>query len=180
MAVLRGAYEKYFAEAASVSVGIPFVCVWLRIQHTFNSYREYPMNRYVNRIALATALVSLFGMAHANPTMEKNGVLATKDGRTLYTFDKDAASKSNCNGACIAAWPAFTVANPAAADADFTVIKRDDGSTQWAFQGKPLYFFAGDAQPGDMNGDKSGGVWHVVPAAKKAAAAEAPKSAYSY
>ncbi|GAA5166070.1 hypothetical protein [Viridibacterium curvum] len=138
------------------------------------------MNRITIRITFAAALIALTGMAQANPTIEKNGILASKEGRTLYTFDKDAAGKSNCNGACLTAWPAFAVANPAAADADFTIIKRDDGSSQWAFKGQPLYFFVGDAQPGDVNGDKSGGVWHVVPAAKKAAAVEAPKSGYSY
>lgn len=138
------------------------------------------MNRLVTRTAVAVALIALTGVALANPTIEKNGILASKEGRTLYTFDKDAAGKSNCNGACLTAWPAFTVANPAAATADFTIIKRDDGSSQWAFKGQPLYFFVGDAQPGDVNGDKSGGVWHVVPAGKKAAAAEAPKSGYSY
>jgi predicted lipoprotein with Yx(FWY)xxD motif len=66
------------------------------------------------------------------------------------------------------------VANPAAADADFTVMKRDDGTPQWAFKGQPLYFFVGDAQPGDVNGDKSGGVWHVIPA--KAAAIKSSSS----
>jgi predicted lipoprotein with Yx(FWY)xxD motif len=138
------------------------------------------MNRIVKSFALATALVAIAGLAHANPTIEKNGVLASKEGRTLYTFDKDAAGKSNCSGACLTAWPSFAVANPAAVDADFTIIKRDDGSSQWAFKGKPLYFFVGDAQPGDVNGDKSGGVWHVVPAKAAAAAAPAaaPKSSY--
>jgi hypothetical protein len=33
---------------------------------------------------------------------------------------------------------------------------------QWAFDGRPLYYFAGDAKAGDANGDGSGGVWHVV------------------
>jgi len=137
------------------------------------------MTHKLHRIAVSVALLALASLANANPSMEKNGVLASKEGRTLYTFDKDAARKSNCNGACIAAWPAFTVANPAAADDDFSVIHRDDGGMQWAFKGKPLYFFAGDAQPGDKNGDKSGGVWHVVPAGQKLAT-ETPSSRYSY
>lgn len=100
--------------------------------------------------------------AHANPTVDSNGVLTTRDGRTLYTFDKDSAGVSVCNGGCIAAWPAFTVANAALAGGDFSIIVRSDGVQQWAFQGKPLYFFAGDAKPGHINGDNQGGVWHVV------------------
>lgn len=119
-----------------------------------------------------TAIAMTALSVHANPTQVSNGMMASKEGKTLYTFDKDAAGKSNCNGGCATAWPAFTVANPALADADFSVIQRDDGASQWAFKGKPLYFFAGDAKAGDMNGDNSGGVWHVVRGeAKKTSAA---------
>ena len=99
---------------------------------------------------------------HANPTQISNGVLASKEGKTLYMFDKDAAGKSNCNGGCAAAWPPFVVANAALAGGDFSIVKRDDGTSQWAFKGMPLYFFAGDADAGDVNGDSQGGVWHVL------------------
>jgi len=108
----------------------------------------------------AIAVVTL--AAHANPTQVSNGMMTSKDGKTLYTFDKDASGKSNCNGGCAAAWPPFTVANPALAGGDFSIVKRDDGASQWAFQGKPLYFYAGDAKAGDASGDKQGGVWHVI------------------
>ena len=99
---------------------------------------------------------------HANPTQESKGVMASRDGKTLYTFDKDVANKSNCNGGCAAAWPPFIVANAGLAGGDFSIVKRDDGAAQWAYKGKPLYFFAGDAKAGDVNGDKQGGVWHVI------------------
>ena len=124
----------------------------------------------------AIAIVSL--AVHANPTQVSNGMMISKDGKTLYTFDKDAAGKSNCNGGCAAAWPPFIVANSALAGGDFSVTKRDDGASQWAYKGKPLYFFAGDAKAGDANGDNEGGVWHVIRSdAKKASAA--PDSGYS-
>jgi predicted lipoprotein with Yx(FWY)xxD motif len=100
--------------------------------------------------------------AHANPTQVANDLLASKDGKTLYVFDKDSAGKSNCNGGCAAAWPPFAVANPALAGGDFSIIQRDDGTSQWAYKSKPLYFFAGDTKAGDANGDKQGGVWHVI------------------
>jgi predicted lipoprotein with Yx(FWY)xxD motif len=107
-------------------------------------------------IAVTTSAVQ------ANPTQISNGMMASKDGKTLYTFDKDAAGKSNCNGSCATAWPPFIVANPALAGGDFSIVKRVDGAPQWAYKGKPLYFFAGDAKAGDVNGDKQGGVWHVI------------------
>jgi predicted lipoprotein with Yx(FWY)xxD motif len=110
---------------------------------------------------LFTALVAT-AAAQANPTIETNGVLTSRDGRTLYTFDKDSESKSHCNGGCLAAWPAFTVGNASFADGNFSVIARDDGTQQWAFQGKPLYFYGGDVKPGEVNGDSKGGVWHAL------------------
>ena len=113
----------------------------------------------------AIAVVTL--TVHANPTQVTNGVMASKEGKTLYTFDKDAAGKSNCNGGCAAAWPPFMVANPALAGGDFSIVKRDDGASQWAFTGKPLYFFAGDSKPGEIKGDNQGGVWHALRSAPK-------------
>jgi len=124
----------------------------------------------------AIAVVTL--AVQANPTQLSNGVLASKDGKTLYMFDKDAAGKSNCNGGCAAAWPPFMVANPALAGGDFSMVKRDDGASQWAFKGMPLYFFAGDAKAGDVNGDKQGGVWHVLRGESRKTSA-APNYGYS-
>lgn len=129
---------------------------------------------------LAFAAIAIAAMAtHANPTQISSGVMASKDGKTLYTFDKDAAGKSNCNGGCATAWPPFIVANPALAGGDFSIVKRDDGAAQWAYKGKPLYFFAGDAKAGDVNGDKQGGVWHVIRGESKKTSA-APESDFSY
>ncbi|MGH8849358.1 MAG: COG4315 family predicted lipoprotein, partial [Casimicrobiaceae bacterium] len=39
---------------------------------------------------------------------------------------------------------------------------RDDGSKQWAYDGKPLYHWSKDKKPGDMTGDGFNGVWHAV------------------
>jgi predicted lipoprotein with Yx(FWY)xxD motif len=47
---------------------------------------------------------------------------------------------------------------------DFTIIKREDGSMQWAYDGKPLYLYKDDKKAGDMMGDGKNGVWHVVKA----------------
>jgi predicted lipoprotein with Yx(FWY)xxD motif len=56
----------------------------------------------------AIAVVTL--AVHANPTQIKEGLLASKDGRTLYILDKDAAGKSSCNAGYAAALPPFAVA----------------------------------------------------------------------
>ena len=124
--------------------------------------------------ALATAFTA--NVAIAQSVAETNGMLAAS-GRTLYTFDKDAANKSNCNGGCAAAWPPFLAKDGAQGSGEFSVITRDDGARQWAINEKPLYFFAADAEAGDAKGDGQGGVWHVVRgASKRSEAKPAPDS----
>ncbi len=120
-------------------------------------------------LSLLLTTLALCGTAHANPTVESSGMLTSKDGKTLYVFTKDTPGKSNCNGGCAAVWPAFTVANPALAGGDFSIVTRDDGGKQWAYKGQALYFYAADTKPGDMAGEGQGGVWFVVKpgAAKK-------------
>jgi predicted lipoprotein with Yx(FWY)xxD motif len=87
-------------------------------------------------------------------------VLADAKGMTLYTFDKDAGGKSNCNARCATAWPPLAAAADATPMGDWAVVTRDDGSKQWAYKGKPLYTFARDAKAGDTTGDGVGGSWH--------------------
>ena len=41
-------------------------------------------------------------------------------------------------------------------------MKRKDGRLQSTYDGKPLYFYAGDKKKGDKTGDGIGGVWHIV------------------
>ena len=89
-------------------------------------------------------------------------VASGKNGMTLYTFRNDAKNKSNCYNDCATAWPPFTAATSAKADGALGIIKRKDGSRQWALNGQPLYFWAGDSAKGDATGDGVGGVWDAV------------------
>jgi len=45
---------------------------------------------------------------------------------------------------------------------DFGAIARDDGKKQTTYKGMPLYYFAGDKNPGDTAGQGMGGNWYVV------------------
>lgn len=94
------------------------------------------------------------------PAKLENGVLVDAKGMTLYTFDKDANGKSMCNDKCAENWPPFKAQGNTSGD--FSVITRDDGSKQYAYKGKPLYYWVKDKKPGDQTGDGVNNVWHVV------------------
>jgi predicted lipoprotein with Yx(FWY)xxD motif len=131
----------------------------------------------IRAITAAVAATVLLACAHAeDPVRIANGRMVDSQGFTLYSFDRDGKGKSNCNDACAAAWPPAEVPGGAKPTGDFSIVTREDGSKQWAFQGMPLYRFAGDKKPGDATGDKQGGVWHVVrgPAKRPQAPAGGP------
>ncbi|GAA5177718.1 hypothetical protein GCM10025771_15410 [Niveibacterium umoris] len=98
------------------------------------------------------------------PASAREGVLTNAAGMTLYTFDKDSAGsgKSVCNGPCATNWPPLLAAPGAAAQGDWTLVTRDDGTMQWAYKGKPLYLWAKDAKPGDRTGDGFNKVWRIA------------------
>jgi predicted lipoprotein with Yx(FWY)xxD motif len=98
------------------------------------------------------------------PTQVADGVLAGRNGMTLYTFDRDTAGagKSVCNGQCAVLWPPLMADDDAKAAGDYTVITRDDGKKQFAYKGKPLYYWAKDTKPGDKTGDGFNNVWRVA------------------
>jgi predicted lipoprotein with Yx(FWY)xxD motif len=119
-------------------------------------------------LALAAALAMLSGAALAAEAPAKpmttplGSVLATPQGMTLYTFDKDTVGMSACTGPCAENWPPFKAPADAMAHDAWTVVTRDDGARQWAYKGKPLYTWAKDMKPGDTTGEGVKDVWHAA------------------
>ena len=112
-----------------------------------------------------TAAQAANGATVAVATSKLGDILVDADGRTLYAFTKDKGDQSVCSGECAANWPALTgtaTAGTGAQAALLSTSKQANGSTQVAYGGKPLYYFAGDARPGDTNGQGVGKVWFVV------------------
>ena len=97
-------------------------------------------------------------------TIASSGMLVNSAGMTLYTFDRDVAGsgKSACNGPCAVNWPPLSATATDTGSGDWSVVVRDDGSRQWAFQGKPVYLFAKDQKPGDKTGNGVNNVWRTI------------------
>lgn len=92
--------------------------------------------------------------------------LVDTEGMTLYLFTNDMAGMSMCTDDCLENWPVFTAEEPLSlpegVPGELTLIERDDGSQQVAYNDMPLYYFAGDEADGDTNGQEAGDVWFVV------------------
>jgi predicted lipoprotein with Yx(FWY)xxD motif len=99
-------------------------------------------------------------------------ILVDGEGKTVYLFERDARTSSTCSGACAQAWPPVTTdgapkAGDGALASKLGTTRRDDGSVQVTYAGHPLYYFQGDAAPGDAKGqgvDGFGAEWYVLAA----------------
>ncbi len=117
-------------------------------------------------LAVLSPTLALAGhpMAEGIKTAPVGGseALITSNGMTLYTFDKDGDGKSNCYGKCAKNWPPMAATASSKTEGDFSVVKRKDGTFQWAYKGMPLYTWFKDMKAGDNTGDGVKGVWHTA------------------
>lgn len=120
----------------------------------------------MKKLLLSLAAVALMAgcSTMSAPAHTADGALTGPNGMSLYTFDRDAAGsgKSMCNGPCAALWPALMASDTDKASGDYAVIVRDDGKKQWAYKGKPLYYFARDTKAGDHTGEGFNQVWKTA------------------
>jgi predicted lipoprotein with Yx(FWY)xxD motif len=117
--------------------------------------------------ALTIALLSgcaAYPTAPSLPAHVEGRLLVGANGMTLYTFDKDTAGsgKSACYGPCAGNWPPLFAADSDQATGDWSIVVRDDGKKQWAFKGKPLYFWSKDQKAGDKTGDGFNNAWRIA------------------
>jgi predicted lipoprotein with Yx(FWY)xxD motif len=120
----------------------------------------------VTPAAGASAANMVTGLAVAQDA--KLGPIVTdSQGRTLYAWLKDTGTTSNCTGSCAQTWPPASASGTPQAGSGITASMigtsaRSDGGTQVTFNGHPLYYFSGDKNPGDTNGQGIAGLWFTV------------------
>ena len=116
-------------------------------------------------------LIATFALAEGGLTIQKHSeygdYLADATNKTLYIFKNDVkdSGASTCYDACIAAWPAYLVDSAdykSELAGNFSVITRTNDTYQLAYDGLPLYYFAGDPNAGDVNGQGVGEVWYIA------------------
>ena len=92
------------------------------------------------------------------------GMNSAKNGYTLYVFDNDLGTAgSTCNDGCASNWPPVLVTdNEVDNIKGLAMVMRDDGSMQATYLGRPLYFYVGDTQANDMNGQGVNDAWWKV------------------
>ena len=92
------------------------------------------------------------------------GVNSANPQYVVYIFDNDPISDgtSTCYGGCADAWPPVLVTDESPSGVSgLGSITRTDDTVQVTYEGRPLYFYAGDQQPGDRSGDSVPG-WHSI------------------
>jgi len=102
-------------------------------------------------------------------------ILANGRRQAIYRLDSENDGRSECYGACAAAWPPVLTrgaprASGKARQKWFGVTRREGGARQATYAGSPLYYYVGDG-PGEVlcnNVYEFGGTWLVVHPSGKA------------
>ena len=135
-------------------------------------------------LATSAVAVGTAGTAGASVMASKTVTVSTANnaklgkilvsGKTLYTLNKGNGA---CNTACLAFWPALmlpkgttkaTAGNGVTAS-KLGTIARSGGALQVTYNGKALYYFAGDSGPGKVTGNNlkdQFGTWFAVVTSK--------------
>ncbi|MFN2563582.1 MAG: hypothetical protein ABR499_01055 [Gemmatimonadaceae bacterium] len=105
-------------------------------------------------------------------TDQYGAFLTDGNGRSLYLLEEDRAGQSTCYEMCAVIWPPLLAGQSPATAADSTVrasllgrVPRRGGGAQVTYNGHPLYYYLGDAGPGQTRGqhvEDSWGEWYLV------------------
>ncbi|MGH8926341.1 MAG: COG4315 family predicted lipoprotein, partial [Acidimicrobiia bacterium] len=115
--------------------------------------------------ATTTTVAAAAGAELVLASTDLGEIITDPEGRTLYLFMPDEQGDPTCYDTCAGNWPALTAEVSAGAGLDAALMgtaTRTNGGVQVTYNGWPLYYFAGDSAPGDINGQGVGEIWWVV------------------
>ncbi|WP_198409663.1 hypothetical protein [Limnochorda pilosa] len=136
-------------------------------------------------LAVIAAAVTSGAIAQAEPIVQVRydphlgAYLTGPNGMTLYTFERDEENVSNCYGTCEQNWPPLLAGKegavaPLGLPGKLGTTQRRDGSRHVTYNGRPLYYWVGDSEPGQTSGQGVGGNWYVANVAPTVLAREHP------
>lgn len=96
-------------------------------------------------------------------------ILVNQDKQAIYRFDRENDGRSECYGACAAAWPPVLTKGVPKAKGKIRqkylgTTRRKGGALQVTYAGSPLYYYVGEG-PGEVFCNdvfEFGGTWLVV------------------
>jgi predicted lipoprotein with Yx(FWY)xxD motif len=88
-------------------------------------------------------------------------VIIGATGRSVYSFDKDTATKSNCDTDCLREWAPVLAPETVQPQGEWSIIESSPGVKQWAFRKKPVYTHVLDTEAHGLEGSDVPG-WHNV------------------
>ena len=109
-----------------------------------------------SRSRAATTVTGVLGTA----STPLGRVLVDHGGRTVYLLTADGPGSSSCDAACLHIWPPVPAPGRAAPapvsgiPARLGVARSSGGAVMLTAAGRPLYTFAQDTAPGQVNGQR--------------------------
>ena len=123
----------------------------------------------------AAPAVNAVVMTAQNPKL--GAIVVDAQGRTLYTLTSNGKAVA-CTGTCTSVWPPLLlpagVTTPTGTNVTGLTVVSMNGGQQVAYNGDPLYRFAGDTSAGSANGQgitSFGGTWQAATATSAATSA---------
>lgn len=88
-------------------------------------------------------------------------MLGTEDSGSVYSYEGDTATSTNCYDECLKNWDPVIAPTLARAQGEWSIFERAPGIRQWVFRGKPLYTYKFDSRSGGQVGTDEPG-WSNV------------------
>jgi predicted lipoprotein with Yx(FWY)xxD motif len=144
-----------YQEQQRIGLGMPPVMQKYVITKMYNIVEER------NAMMLRSSSMLLLG-----ENEDLGSFLTDKRGLTLYTSTNDEPGISNCYGYCTNNWKVLwaegNISFGEGVNGELGIIERTDGPWQVTYNDQPLYFYEGDKEPGDTNGNGIDGTWSVA------------------